>query len=60
MASEGMFIQDIQNILLEGMTADVPHEGSIVIPISNDDVDKYLELLDRYENQPGNNLVRLK
>jgi len=49
----------MQRILLEQMTAGIPDTKSntITLHFSNDDVDKYLEMLDRYENRPSKKLI---
>ncbi|OQB38262.1 MAG: hypothetical protein BWY09_01395 [Candidatus Hydrogenedentes bacterium ADurb.Bin179] len=60
METKDMSIEDVQKTLLKEMTAGSPHEESFVIHFSNDDVDKYLKLLDRYENQPSKNLILVK
>ena len=53
-------IEDIQASLLKEMTAAFPHTENVVIPFSNDDVDQYLEMLDRYENRPSEKLILIK
>lgn len=60
MSSKEMSIEDVQQALLNEMTTGAPHEESIVLHFPNDDVEQYLKLLDKYENQPSKNLILVK
>jgi len=55
-----MTIEDIQENLLKQMTAGSQNEETIVIHFSDDDVDQYLKMLDRYENRPSKKLILVR
>lgn len=52
--------EETSKTLLKRMTAGSRNTVTAVIPFANNDVPKYLEMLDEFENRPSEKLIIVK